>query len=111
MQTKNNKNTSKHYLGKKGKECFSYQNRGGFQRGIINARKFAPFILELPNEEDNIVLNYQEIEQFVKKWKGRRVPHELIENINVGYKENLRINFFQKIIESHQRRSDNQPVA
>lgn len=35
---------SSHYLGETGQNYFAQQNKGGFRRGRINARKFAPYI-------------------------------------------------------------------
>lgn len=35
---------SSHYLGEEGEAYFAYQDRGGLQRGSINARKFAPYV-------------------------------------------------------------------
>lgn len=36
--------SSDHYLGEAGRDYFEWQNRGGSQRGRINARKFAPYV-------------------------------------------------------------------
>lgn len=39
-----NKFASENYQGDKGKDYFLYQNKGGLQRGLINARKFENFV-------------------------------------------------------------------
>jgi len=40
----NSQLSSSHYLDEAGKDYFDWQNRGGSQRGKINARKFAPYV-------------------------------------------------------------------
>lgn len=43
---KNEYGKSNHYLEKSGENYFQWQNAGGFERGVINSRKFLPFICE-----------------------------------------------------------------
>lgn len=59
-----------------------------------------PFLLQLPNTPDNVEKCVTEIEGFVKKWQGRRVPREQITHIDIGVKERKRIQFFQEISKS-----------
>ncbi len=56
-----------------------------------------PYILELPNYEDNVVDHIEQIESFAKKWKGRRVDRKLVEHLDVRFKEKERLAFFARI--------------
>lgn len=58
-----------------------------------------PFILELPNYENNVIDNIPKIERFVNEWKGKRVDRSDILYLDFKYKENLRMQFFKKIVE------------
>lgn len=42
---------SNHYIGVQGDKYFQYQNIGGFERGVIESRKFLPYI----NEDDSVM--------------------------------------------------------
>lgn len=44
--TKKGDDKSNHYLGARGYEYFQYQDVGGFERGLIESRKFSPHISE-----------------------------------------------------------------
>jgi len=57
-----------------------------------------PFILRLPNSEDNIEANLSAIETFVHRWRNQRVPREAIAHLDIKVKESQRIAFFQKIL-------------
>lgn len=59
----------------------------------------APFILELPNKEDNVKSSLAAIEDFVLRWKGRRVAREDIIHIDVKTKEAQRLAFFREVLE------------
>lgn len=56
-----------------------------------------PFILNLPNTEDNVVANVELIKKFINKWKGKRVPRRDILHLDIAYKEAQRMDFFKKI--------------
>jgi glycosyltransferase involved in cell wall biosynthesis len=58
----------------------------------------APFVLQLPSTANNVIDHFGEIEQFVRSWQGKRIPRGAIEHLDVSYKENLRIKFFQEIL-------------
>jgi hypothetical protein len=58
----------------------------------------ADFILTLPNDENNVNENLSAIEKFVLKWKGKRVPRDMITHLDICEKEKQRISFFQSII-------------
>ena len=58
----------------------------------------APFILGLPNQEDNILPNLDRIEEFVMQWKGKRVPRQSVAHIDIVRKEDLRLEFFQNTL-------------
>jgi len=57
-----------------------------------------PFLLELPNTEDNVTRNAVRIEQFVKNWQGKRVPHEQIAHLDAMVKEKKRTAFLKKVL-------------
>ncbi len=63
----------------------------------------APFILQLPNTEDNIQKSATAIASFVKAWKGRRVPREAISHLDVSFKEAQRLVFFRSVLEGRRR--------
>jgi len=63
----------------------------------IDFLKNSPFLLELPNESDNVINNIEKIKKFINIWKGRRVDRKYITHINVKYKEKERIKFFNYV--------------
>jgi len=63
-----------------------------------------PFILELPNYENNVVDHIEEIEFFAKQWKGKRVDRKLVEHLDVRFKEKERLTFFSQIIANNQEK-------
>jgi hypothetical protein len=56
------------------------------------------FICKLPNIEDNITNNIQKIENFILKWKGKRINRAEIIHIDVKEKEKKRLAVFNKIL-------------
>lgn len=58
----------------------------------------APFILELPNTEDNVESNIAKIEDFVYRWKSQRVPRSSISHIDIQVKESQRLAFFRNML-------------
>ncbi|MEM3658339.1 MAG: glycosyltransferase family 4 protein [Candidatus Hadarchaeum sp.] len=58
----------------------------------------APFLLQLPNTEDNVVKNITVIERFVMHWKGKRVPREAIRHLDIHYKEAARLAFLRSVL-------------
>ena len=61
------------------------------------------FILTLPNHENNVNESLSEIEKFVLKWKGKRVPRDMITHIDICEKEKQRLSFFQSVIEAKRK--------
>lgn len=59
----------------------------------------APFLLTLPNAEDNVMQNLPRIDRFVDSWRGKRVPRPNIEHLSTQYKEQARLKFFEEVIE------------
>jgi glycosyltransferase involved in cell wall biosynthesis len=51
----------------------------------------APFLLEIPNTEDNVDTAIGAIRQFVTEWRGRRVPREAITAVDANVVEAQRI--------------------
>lgn len=58
----------------------------------------APCILELPNIEDNVDTNLRAIEDFVRRWMGKRVVRDDIAHLDIGVKEACRLEFMQKVV-------------
>lgn len=57
------------------------------------------FLLRLENREDNVERNLSRIQDFVLRWKGKRVARERILRIDMLEKERERIEFFKSVIE------------
>ena len=51
----------------------------------------APFLLQIPNTEDNVDTAIDAIRAFVAEWRGRRVPREAIAGVNATVVEPERI--------------------
>jgi glycosyltransferase involved in cell wall biosynthesis len=51
----------------------------------------APFILQLPNTEDNVDVAAREIGEFVERWRGRRIPRTAIASIDTKVVERDRL--------------------
>lgn len=58
----------------------------------------APFLLKLPNRDNNIEQNTNNIENFVSAWKGNRVDRGVIMHLDVESKEIQRVEFFNNVI-------------
>ena len=54
-----------------------------------------PFLLELPNHENNVRDALLEIEQFVLAWKGKRVKREELQHISCNEKEAKKLQFIR----------------
>jgi glycosyltransferase involved in cell wall biosynthesis len=59
-----------------------------------------PFLLRLPSTEKNVINCLVEIENFVMKWMGKRVPRDNIKHLNITNKEECRLNFFKNILDT-----------
>jgi hypothetical protein len=51
----------------------------------------APFLLEIPNTEDNVDVSRDELRAFVERWRGRRVPRREISAIDTAVVERQRL--------------------
>lgn len=58
----------------------------------------APFILQLPNTEDNVESSLLQIREFVEKWRGKRVPRDEVAHIDQRVKEIKRLEFFEGVL-------------
>ncbi len=59
------------------------------------------YFLQIPNNAENIHTHGQEIRDFLYNMRGKRVPRDLIvSRIDSSIKEKMRLDFFQKVIES-----------
>lgn len=56
------------------------------------------FILKLQNAENNVETSVAEIGSFIKSWQGRRVARSDISFLDYGYKEKLRLQFFEQVV-------------
>ncbi len=61
----------------------------------------APFILQLPNREDNVAISLPQIRQFVENWRGRRVPRSVVAQIDQTVKEEKRLAFFRRVLNAY----------
>ncbi|MGQ9736041.1 MAG: hypothetical protein ACUVUP_05665 [Thermaceae bacterium] len=59
-----------------------------------------PFILRIPNTEDNVEKSIPAIRDFVMSWKGRRVDRKDVAHLDVRYKEAKRLAFMEKTLHS-----------
>jgi len=57
-----------------------------------------PFLLQLPNSEENIANNTNLIRRFVEQWKGKRIDRKEIIHLDVYYKARRQINFFTDVL-------------
>jgi glycosyltransferase involved in cell wall biosynthesis len=58
----------------------------------------APFLLQLPNTENNVIDSRHDIEAFVSNWKGKRVDRHAISHLDVKIKEKQRLEFFHAVL-------------
>lgn len=58
----------------------------------------APFLLQLPNTEDNIDSALERIEAFVRQWMGRRVDRDAIACIDARIIEHRRLGFIRQTL-------------
>ncbi|MGQ9748114.1 MAG: glycosyltransferase [Candidatus Caldatribacteriaceae bacterium] len=56
-----------------------------------------PFILRIPNTEDNVENSIPAIRDFVMSWRGRRVDRKDVAHLDVRYKEAKRLTFLEEI--------------
>lgn len=60
----------------------------------------APFLLELPNVEDNILPQIGRIDDFVRRMRGVTVSRSSIAHLDWSEKESLRLAFFRDAVEA-----------
>ncbi len=65
-----------------------------------NLPEDAPFILKLPNVENNIIPNKSKIEKFVYTWMNKRVPGTITNIFDTKEIEHKRIKFFEEILKN-----------
>lgn len=56
----------------------------------------APFLLQIPNTEDNVETSLERIEAFVHGWMGRRVDRDAIGSIDTRMLERRRLDFIMQ---------------
>ena len=57
-----------------------------------------PFILQLPNCENNVEQNMELIQNFIEKWMGNRVARSEVLHLDLREKEKQRIKFMEGVI-------------
>jgi hypothetical protein len=57
----------------------------------------SPFLLQLPNVNENIQGHLDQIDSFVSSWKGRRLERSQISQIDLAVKEQARLSFMNKL--------------
>jgi hypothetical protein len=60
--------------------------------------KNTSFILELPNESNNIEPYLDKIKKFSTDWVGKRVQREWVQHLDTKQKEAIRISYMKKIV-------------
>jgi glycosyltransferase involved in cell wall biosynthesis len=58
----------------------------------------APFLLRIPNEPDNARAHAEEIVQFCRAWRGRRVDRAAIGHLDAAAKETRRLDFLESLV-------------
>jgi glycosyltransferase involved in cell wall biosynthesis len=61
-----------------------------------------PYILQLPNREENIISHLVEIKDFVSSWLDKRVEQKDILHLDVSVKELKRLQFIERILQGFQ---------
>ena len=56
----------------------------------------APFLLQLPNTEDNVEIAAQQIRDFVERWRGQRVPREAVSPVDSRVVERGRLDLIRR---------------
>lgn len=56
----------------------------------------APFLLQLPNTEDNVEVSTAEVRQFVEQWRGRRIGRSEVRAIDTSVVERERLDLIMK---------------
>ena len=64
--------------------------------------KPVPFLLELPNTEDNVERSRDKIVEFVRQARGTRVSRDAIRHLGFAEKERLRTDFFARLLREDQ---------
>jgi len=65
-----------------------------------------PFLLQLPNEEDNInAAEAQRVREFVASWRGRRVARDEVAHVDLRRKEEERLEFMDSLLRSRPART------
>ena len=58
----------------------------------------APFLLQLPNTEDNVDTSIGAVREFVERWRGRRVPRSAVSAVDSAVVERARLDL---MVEAH----------
>ena len=64
----------------------------------------APFLLRIPNVEDNVEASFDAIEAFVNGWRGRRIDRDSISGIDAREVEQRRLDFMRSLARGTQTR-------
>lgn len=62
----------------------------------------APFLLQIPNKEDNIQESLDDILRFYENWKSRRIPRDAVAHLDLRQKEKKRVQFFSEVVAGYE---------
>ena len=71
----------------------------------------APFLLEIPNSEDNVEASRKDIDKFVRSWMGRRVERSAIRSIDSRIIERKRLDFLLELLPEQLRDLAERPAV
>lgn len=57
----------------------------------------SPFLLRIPNVEDNVEVSFDAIEAFVERWRGRRIDRASLSGIDARHVEKRRLDFMRTL--------------
>lgn len=60
----------------------------------------AGYYLRVPNRPGGIITALTQVDAFVERWRGRRIPRELLADLDVAAKEHTRLDFLRECIGS-----------
>lgn len=58
----------------------------------------AEFYLRVPNRPGGVITALPEVDAFVERWRGRRIPRDLLAGLDVAAKERVRLDFLRACV-------------
>lgn len=62
------------------------------------------FLLQVPNRWDGLVTALPEVDAFVARWLGKRVPRSKVRHLDASFKEGRRLEFLARVVNQYARR-------